>query len=124
MTALPEMVESFHPDPTPSAIIEALAGVVERQLEAARSLDANTLTEATAQRQDLLFHLRLATQEARTANAGQRLVLDPEAQLNLRRIAALDRRLQVVLESVTDTLGAVLNRGKSETYGLNGRIKR
>jgi hypothetical protein len=124
MTAMPEMVDGTHHDPSPSAIIEALAGVVERQLEAARTLDADTLSEATAQRQDLLFHLRLATQEARLANAGERLALDPEAQLNLRRISALDRRLQIVLETVTDTLGSVLNRGGSDTYGLNGRIRR
>ena len=124
MTALPEMVDSLHLDPSPSAIIEELAGVVERQLEAARSLDAMSLTEATALRQDLLFHLRLATQEARTANAGRRLDLDPEAQLNLRRIAALDKRLQIVLESVTDCLSTVMHRGKTDTYGLNGRMRK
>ncbi len=124
MTAAPEMVEQVHRELDPSAIIGSLAVVVERQLEAARSLDAGTLTEATAQRQDLLFHLRLATQEARAANRGQRVMLDPEAQLNLRRIAALDKRLQVVLDSVTTTLGTVLNRGKTTTYGLDGRMKR
>lgn len=124
MTALPEMMDELHQDLSPSTIIGELAEVVERQLEAARSLDAGTLSEATAQRQDLLFHLRLATQEARVANQGQRVHLDPEAQLNLRRIAALDKRLQVVLDSVTTTLGAVLNRGNTTTYGLNGRMKR
>ncbi len=124
MTALPEMVDEIHHELEPSAIIGSLAEVVERQLEAARSLDAGTLSEATAQRQDLLFHLRLATQEARAASPGSRVHLDPEAQLNLRRIAALDRRLQVVLDSVNQTLGAVLNRGATTTYGLNGRMKR
>ncbi len=124
MTAVPEMVEESHLELSPSAIIGELSGVVERQLEAAKCLDARTLSEATALRQDLLFHLRLATQEARAANRGQRLDLDPEAQLELRRIAALDKRLQVVLDSVTTTLGAVLNRGQNTTYGLNGRMKR
>jgi hypothetical protein len=124
MTAVPEMVEEIHHELTPSAIIGQLSAVVERQLEAARSLDAATLSEATAQRQDLLFHLRIATQEARTANAGRPVILEPEAQLELRRIAALDRRLQIVLDSVNSTLGAVLNKGASSTYGLDGRIKR
>jgi hypothetical protein len=124
MTALPEMVDALHPEPSPSAIISELARVVEIQLEAARSLDAGGLNEATARRQDLLFHLRLATQEAKEANAGERLVLDPEAQLELRRIAALDKRLRIVLDTVTTSLGTVLNRGKTDTYGLNGRIKR
>ncbi len=124
MTAVPEMVEQVHREHSPSAIIGQLADVVERQLEAARSLDADTLMRATELRQDLLFHLRLATVEARAAARGQRIHLDPEAQLNLRRISALDKRLQVVLESVNTTLGTVLNRGKTNTYGLNGRIKR
>jgi hypothetical protein len=124
MTAVPEMVEELHHELTPSGIIGQLSAVVERQLEAARSLDVASLNEATAQRQDLLFHLRIATQEARQANAGRPVNLGTEAQLELRRIAALDRRLQIVLDSVNTTLGAVLNKGATTTYGLDGRIKR
>jgi hypothetical protein len=124
MSALPHMVDEVHHELSPSAIIGELAEVVERQLEAARTLDASTLSEATALRQDLLFHLRLATQEARAAAAGERLVLDTEAQLNLRRIQALDQRLRVVLDSVNTTLSTVLNRGEVKTYGSSGRFER
>jgi hypothetical protein len=49
--------------------------------------------------------------------------LDFESQLNLRRIAALDRRLKIVVESVTTCLGSVLGRGQPSTYGLDGRIR-
>jgi hypothetical protein len=124
MSALPHMVDEVHHELSPSAIIGELAEVVERQLEAARTLDASTLSEATALRQDLLFHLRLATQEARAAAAGERLVLDTEAQLNLRRIQALDQRLRVVLDSVNTTLSTVLHRGEVKTYGSSGRFER
>ena len=122
MSAMPNMVDDLHHELTPSAIICELADVVERQLDAARSLDASSLSEATAVRQDLLFHLRLATHEAREANSGQRVNLGPEAQLNLRRIRALDKRLQVVLDSVNTTLTTVLNRGEAKTYGSSGRF--
>ncbi len=124
MNAASDMVDEVHQEQSPSAIIGELAAVVERQLEAARSLDAQTLSDATARRQDLLFHLRLATQEAKAASPDGRVSLDPEAQLELRRIAALDRRLQIVLDSVNTTLNTVLNRGASSTYGQDGRIKR
>ncbi len=123
MSALSEFVDEVYEELSPAIIIAQLAQVVERQLEAARGLDARTLTAATAERQDLLFHLRLATQEARSRGTGQRIALDPESQLNLRRISALDKRLEVVLESVTSCLGTVLNRGAVDTYRGNGRMK-
>jgi hypothetical protein len=108
---------------TPSEIIAELAAVVERQLEAARNLNAPLLAKETAQRQDLMFHLRVATQQSRSRGGKERLPLDCESQLNLRRIAALDTRLRLVLESVTTCLGTVLGRGQPVTYGLNGRMR-
>ncbi|MFH1466333.1 MAG: hypothetical protein ABIO70_18255 [Pseudomonadota bacterium] len=105
------------------AIIAELASVVERQLEAARGLDGQLLAEETARRQDLMFHLRLATQASRRPGERGRVPLDMESQLNLRRISALDKRLKIVVESVTSCLGAVLGRGQPATYGLDGRLR-
>ncbi len=121
MSALSEIVDDVYEELSPAAIIAELAQVVERQLEAARSLDARSLTAATAERQDLLFHLRLAKREA--SAKGHQLQLGLESRLELRRISALDKRLEVVLESVTSCLGTVLNRGQVNTYGGTGRMR-
>jgi len=123
MQALSQTADDFREELSIPELIAELAAVVERQLEAARSLDARRLSEETELRQDLLFHLRIATQEARAASPRERLPLDCESQLNLQRITALDRRLKVVLESVSSCLSTALGRGQTDVYGLNGRMK-
>lgn len=122
MQALDHAFDEPYEGVSAAEIIAELAAVVERQLEAARSLNAAVLAEETARRQDLMFHLRIATQRARGAKS-DRLPLDFESQLNLRRITALDSRLKIVIESVTTCLGTVLGRGQPATYGLDGRMR-
>jgi len=123
MQAASQTAEISYREYTITEVISELADVVEAQLEAARSLDAAGLTAATARRQDLLFHLQVAMVELRAAPQGARASLDPEDQLNLRRISALDQRLKVVLGSVSSCLSSVLGRSNPDVYGCNGRIK-
>lgn len=100
-----------------ATILEASIELAEVQLEAARTLDAGGLQEATAGRQDLVFELERFT-EAELKAAGN----DETRDLALE-LAELDHRLRRILGAALDTFDRLLPDQKPATYAADGRIR-
>ncbi|MEC7946594.1 MAG: hypothetical protein VX265_03440 [Myxococcota bacterium] len=100
-----------------ASILQASIELAEIQLEAARSLDAEGLREATARRQDLVFELERYTDDdlKRSATDGTR-----EMAVDL---AELDHRLGRILGAALGTFDRLLPEQKASTYAADGRIR-
>ena len=100
-----------------ATILESCIETAETQLEAARTLNAEGLQEATAQRQDLVFELeRYSDAELKAAGT------DETRDLALE-LAELDHRLSRILGAALDTFDRLLPDSKPATYSADGRIR-
>ncbi len=106
-----------------SILVVELLDTAERQLEAARTLNAENLQSSTRKRQDLLFHLELATQDPHGPHKG-RIQLSSSDLEGLRRLRAVDQRLQRVLRSASASFELAMGLGTEQTYGASGRLAR
>ena len=96
------------------ALLHNILKVAEIQLAAAKKMDAERLSEATAKRQDLLFELELEEGH---------VVESKDIDILLEKLEKVDKRLMDILKIVSDVC-QVVNPPKSPTiYGANGRIK-
>ena len=96
------------------ALLHNILKVAEVQLEAARKMDVEKLTEATARRQDLLFELELENGH---------VVSTEELDKIREKLELVDRRLMNVLKVVSNVCEVVNPPRSPTTYGSNGRIK-
>jgi hypothetical protein len=96
------------------ALLHNILKTAEVQLDAARKMDVDTLTEATARRKDLLFELEL-----------ERGHVIPSEDLNKlhEKLEKIDKRLMDVLKVVSDVCVVVNPPNSPTTYGSNGKIK-
>ncbi len=94
-------------------LLEHLLETAYKQLEHAKKMDADALSDATNRRQDLLFQLDLEIPHTQPTPYLE------ELQQHLKQI---DERLMLVLEMVNDAC-RVANPSKSpETYTAKGTI--
>jgi hypothetical protein len=100
-------------------VLEESIELAEIQLEAARTLDRESLQDATAKRQDLLFELELFDEDALSGS------LDDETRLLAIELGELDHRLGSILGAALDTFDrmAPQNRTGAGTYSADGRIR-
>lgn len=99
-------------------LLEDSIACAEVQLEAARSLDTEQLSLATARRQDLLFEME--------AEGAPRLLaeMDDEAQALAFELRALDARLERILQSGIRVFQGLNTGGDAPpVYSSNGRIR-
>lgn len=101
--------------PLATVLTETLEAA-ETQLAAARRLDADTLADATANRQDLHFELELIAEH-------QPPGLDDEISDLVQRLQSTDARLSRVLGSAVSVFRDVLQTDEPETYGSSGRMR-
>ena len=96
------------------ALLHNILKVAELQLEAAKKMDAELLSEATAKRQDLLFELELEQGH---------VVQTDDINILREKLEKVDKRLMDVLKIVSDVCQVVNPPKTPTTYGSNGRIK-
>lgn len=100
-----------------ATILEESIEQAEAQLEAARTLDAEGLQEATARRQDLVFELeRYSDVDLKAAGT------DATRELAIE-LAELDHRLSRILGAALDTFDRLLPDQQPATYSADGRIR-
>ena len=96
------------------ALLHNILRIAETQLDAAKQMDVEKLTEATARRQDLLFELELESGH---------VVSSDELDKLREKLEMVDRRLLDVLKVVSNVCEVVNPPRSPTTYGSNGRIK-
>jgi hypothetical protein len=94
-------------------LLENLLETIHIQLDAAKKMDAERLTEATNRRQDLLFQIDLEVPHTR--------ITDYLVELQ-EEIAKLDDRLMAVLEVVNEACRTANPSKTPETYTSKGTI--
>lgn len=97
-------------------LLEDSLALAEAQLEAARTLDAVGLDEATVARQDVLFELNLIDPDEILADPGLRKLVEQNHEI--------DQRLTTVLEAALSVFRAVGESvGKPSTYDATGQLR-
>jgi hypothetical protein len=100
-----------------ASILRETIEVAGVQLEAARTLDAEGLQEATSRRQDLVFELeRFSDAELKAAGT-------PETREMALDLAELDHRLSRILGAALDPFDRLLPDRQPATYAADGRIR-
>ncbi|MED5369505.1 MAG: hypothetical protein VX899_00700 [Myxococcota bacterium] len=97
-----------------AGLLDELLAVTERQLSAARALDAQALDQSSQERADLLFELEVELQQEElwALSDDEKAALRPR----IEALVALEERLAVVVTMVNDSLGQALSGGET-TYG-------
>jgi len=96
------------------ALLHNMLKVAEVQLKAARKMDNDALTIATAQRQDLLFELEL--EKGHVIESAEVIILREKLEM-------VDKRLMDVLKVISNVCQVVSPPNMPTVYGSNGRIK-
>lgn len=99
-----------------STVLTETLEAARTQLSAARSLDAETLADATECRQDLQFELELLVAE----EAKQ---LDEDITDLVRSLQETDQRLMRVLGAASAVFDDITHVDAPSTYGARGRMR-
>jgi sialic acid synthase SpsE len=96
------------------ALLTNILKVAKVQLEAAKAMDHEKLTQATEQRQDLVFELELERGH---------VIESEEINILREKLERVDKRLMDVLKVISNVCQVVSPPKTPTVYGANGRIK-
>ena len=99
-----------------SKVLTETLEAARNQLCAARTLDADTLADATESRQDLQFELELLVAEEAKA-------LDDDIADLVRCLQETDQRLMRVLGAANAVFEDIVHLDSPVTYGASGRMR-
>lgn len=97
-------------------ILRDTIAITEEQIEAARSLNAESLNESTGYRKELLFELEVAMKAGRP--------LAPEEEDLAHDLRELDARLERLLTAGLATFEALRGGDEVPVYNHEGRLSR